>query len=65
MCAAQRGSPDHDHAVKDRLAVERPGLSVDCKLVRRIRWNLAELGDDALAPVDMLPDYALRLPAAA
>lgn len=61
MANAYRSTaPDYDyyHEVKDRVGGKRPGLSVARKLARRIRFTLAELGDDALAPVDdaELPD---------
>jgi transposase len=63
MANAYRASaPDYDyyHQVKDRVGGKRPGLSLARKLARRIRFTLAELGDDALAPVDVteLPDLA-------
>jgi hypothetical protein len=61
MANAYRSTaPDYDyyHQVKDRVGGKRPGLSVARKLARRIRFTLAELGDEALAPVDdaELPD---------
>jgi transposase len=58
--ASRATAPDYDyyHQVKDRVGGKRPGLSVARKLARRIRFTLAELGDEALAPVDdaELPD---------
>ena len=67
--APRAGSPDHDYyrQVKERTGGKRPALSVARKLVRRIRFTLAELGDDALAPVDteLLPDLFDLLPTAA
>lgn len=61
--ASRSTAPDYDyyHQVKDHIGGKRPGLSVARKLARRIRFTLAELGDDALAPVDetSLPDLPL------
>ena len=60
--ARHRDAPDYDyyHQVKERVGGKRPGLSVARKLARRIRFTLAELGDDALAPVDngQLPELS-------
>jgi transposase len=60
--ARHRDAPDYDyyHQVKERIGGKRPGLSVARKLARRIRFTLAELGDDALAPVDdsQLPELS-------
>jgi transposase len=68
MARAYRASaPDYDyyHQVKDRVGGKRPGLSLARKLARRIRFTLAELGDEALTPVDaaQLPELVeLPLP---
>jgi transposase len=68
MANAYRATaPDYDyyHQVKDRIGGKRPGLSLARKLARRIRFTLAELGDEALAPVEVseLPELVdLPLP---
>jgi transposase len=60
--ARHRDAPDYAyyHQVRGRIGGKRPGLSVARKLARRIRFTLAELGDDALAPVDnsQLPELS-------
>jgi hypothetical protein len=64
-----RGKPERDetpHLPAGTAPRQRPtqptspGLSVARKLARRIRFTLAELGDDALAPVDdsQLPELS-------
>ena len=52
--SARATAPDHAYydAVRERLTANRATLSVARKLVRRARHILAQLGDDAIAPVD-------------
>jgi transposase len=67
MCAPRPGSPDYDyyHQVKARTGGKRPALSVARKLARRIRYTLAELGDDAFAPLDPIDLPATPQPSSA
>lgn len=53
--SARAAAPDHDYylSVRDRLTPKRAMLSVARKLVRRARYILIGLGDDALADVDV------------
>lgn len=66
VCAPRPGSPDYDYyQVKARTGGKRPALSVARKLARRIRYTLAELGDDAFAPLDPIDLPATPQPSSA
>lgn len=59
---ARPGADHHDYyqQVRERIDANRAALSVARKLLRGIRHTLADLGEDALAPVD--PDELPALP---
>lgn len=65
--SARRSAPDYGYyqQVKTRKGGQRATLSVARKLARRARHTLAELGDDALAPVDLPLTADLAVAAAA
>jgi transposase len=65
--ACFRGSPDHAYyrQVADRIDHNRASLSVARKLCRRAYHLLRELGDQALAPVELDHQREEAIPAAA
>lgn len=64
---SRRGAPEHAlyRDVKRRKGGHRAALTVARKLARQARHTLIELGDDALAPIDLDSDRDADLPAAA
>lgn len=64
---SRRGAPEHGlyRDVKTRKDGQRAALTVARKLARQARHTLIELGDDALAPIDLDRDRDVDLPAAA
>lgn len=64
---SRRGAPEHAlyRDVKKRKDGQRAALTVARKLARQARHTLIELGDEALAPIDLDADRDVDLPTAA
>jgi transposase len=58
---SRRGAPEYDlyQNVKKRTDGQRAALTVGRKLARQIRHTLIQLGDDALAPIELDTDTGL------